>query len=137
MTNKNSSFKQTQIPFFTKSGSPMAYYTLSEDDTQIKVTREVCLAPANDTDNLYPQRWFVDEESGLVVRLPRIAKSEELARDNMRFFWREQKRTERGIACIGQGTAKCPKACFVAFQSKPEPHPQSQLIVSSSFSLFV
>jgi hypothetical protein len=111
MTSKHSSFKQTQIPFFTKSGSPMAYYTLSDDDVQTKVTREVCLALADDTDSPYPQRWFVDEESGLVVRLPRTKKSEDLARDNMRFFWREQKRTKRNIECVGQGTTRCPKGC--------------------------
>ena len=108
----NSNFKQTSIPFLTKSGTPMSYFTLSEDDTHTKVTRAECLAPAEQSDNIYPQRWFVDEESGLVVRLPRNAKSEELARDNMRFFWAEAKRQERRCACIARGSKRCPVKCY-------------------------
>ena len=108
----NSNFKQTSIPFLTKSGTPMSYFTLSEDDTHTKVTGAECLAPAEQSDNIYPQRWFVDEESGLVVRLPRNAKSEELARDNMRFFWAEAKRQERRCACIARGSKRCPVKCY-------------------------
>lgn len=104
--SSNSNFKQTSIPFLTKIGTPMSYFTLSEDETHTKVTRAECLAPAEQSDNIYPQRWFVDEESGLVVRLPRNAKSEELARDNMRFFWTEAKRQERRCVCIARGS-KC------------------------------
>ena len=95
MSNNRSSFKSTPIPHRSKFGEPMRYHVLSEDDTQTKVSRAECLAPAEKTDNPYQQRWFVDEESGLVIRLPRSAKGEKLARDNMRDIWREAKYQER------------------------------------------
>ena len=54
-----------------KSGEPMAYYILSDDGAQeFKVTRAECLARIEEPNNPFPQRWYVDEESGLVVRLP-------------------------------------------------------------------
>lgn len=95
MTNNRSSFKSTHIPHRTKSGETMRYYILAEDDTQTKVSRAKCLALAEKSYNPYPQRWFVDEESGLVIRLPRTAKGDKLARDNMRDIWREAKYQER------------------------------------------
>ncbi len=65
------SFKPTPIPHRTKFGEPMAYYTLSDDGKiHTEVSRSVCLAHTDETDNPFPQRWYVDEESGLVVRLP-------------------------------------------------------------------
>jgi hypothetical protein len=73
----------------------MRYYILFEDDAQTKVSRAECLALAEKSDSPYQQRWFVDEESGLVIRLPRTAKGDKLARDNMRDIWREAKYQER------------------------------------------
>jgi DNA-directed RNA polymerase specialized sigma24 family protein len=100
-------FKPTPIPHRSKSGNPMAYYMLSEDGVQTKVSRSVCLAPAEKPDSQYQQRWYVDEESGLVVRLPRNAEGEALARANMRDIWREQKYQERKRQCIYKNTTAC------------------------------
>ena len=101
------SFKPTPIPNRTKSGKPMAYYILSEDGMQeIKVTRAECLDRTEVPDGELPQRWFVDEESGMVVRLPRNQEGEGLARDNMRSIWRETKRIERNCSCVFKGTDK-------------------------------
>lgn len=85
------------------------------DDGKIhtEVPRSVCLANTDETDNPFPQRWYVDEESGLVVRLPRNQKGEELARDNMRSIWREQKHQERKFQCVWKGTNKCNQKCEV------------------------
>lgn len=106
------SFKPTPIPHRTKFGEPMAYYTLSDDGKiHTEVSRAVCLAHTDETDNPFPQRWYVDEESGLVVRLPRNQKGEELARDNMRSIWREQKHQERKFQCVWKGTNKCSQEC--------------------------
>jgi hypothetical protein len=90
-------FKSTPIPHRSTLGHPMRYYVLSEDGKETLVTRAECLAPAEESDNPCPQRWYVDEESGLVIRLPRTAKGEELARDNMRYIWREAKHQERWV----------------------------------------
>ena len=101
-------FKPTPIPKRTKSGEPMAYYILSEDGTQqTKVTRAECLARTDEPGIELPQRWYVDEEAGLVVRLPRNRMGEDLARDNMRSIWREAKRAERNCSCVYKGTDKC------------------------------
>ena len=106
------SFKPTPIPHRTKFGEPMAYYTLSDDGKiHTEASRAVCLARIEDPNNPFPQRWFVDEESGLVVRLPRNQKGEELARDNMRYIWREQKHQERKFQCVWKGTSKCDQKC--------------------------
>lgn len=105
--SQHKSFKQTPIPFWAKNGKPMAYYTISEDEKQTKVTRVECLVPAEKSDNPYPQRWFVDEESGLVVRLPRNAMGEKVAHENMRSIWRESKYQERRCECVLKGTADC------------------------------
>ncbi len=95
------SFKSTPIPYRAKNGEPMAYYILSEDGTQqTKVTRAECLDRTNEPCIEFPQRWYVDEESGLVVRLPRKQMGEDLALDNMRFIWREAKYQERKFQCI-------------------------------------
>jgi hypothetical protein len=107
MSNNSKSFKPTSIPHHSKSGNPMAYYALSEDGVQTKVSRSVCLALAEKSDNPYLQRWYVDEESGLVVRLPRNAEGEALSRVNMRDVWREQKYQERKRQCIYKGTTAC------------------------------
>jgi hypothetical protein len=109
--SKNKTSRNTPIPFWAKNGSPMTYYTLSENDAQTKVMRTECLARAEESDNPYPQRWFVDEESGLVARLPRTAKGEELARENMRSIWREDKQQERKCSCIAEGSTRCPLTC--------------------------
>ena len=102
------SFKPTPIPRRTKSGEPMSYYILSEDGKQeTKVTRAECLARTEVPDGELPQRWFVDEESGVVVRLPRNQEGEKLARENMRFIWREAKHIERNCSCVFKGTEKC------------------------------
>jgi len=106
------SFKPTPIPHRTKFGEPMAYYTLSDDGKiHTEVSRSVCLTHTDETDNPFPQRWYVDEESGLVVRLPRNQMGEDLARDNMRFIWREQKHQERKFQCVWKGTNKCDQKC--------------------------
>lgn len=106
------SFKPTPIPHRTKFGEPMAYYTLSDDGKiHTEVSRAVCLAHTDETDNPFPQRWYVDEESGLVVRLPRNQMGEDLARDNMRYIWREQKHQERKFQCVWKGTNKCDQKC--------------------------
>ena len=85
--SQNKSFKPTPIPHRTKSGEPMAYYILSEDGAQeFKVTRAECLALTEEPENPFPQRWYVDEESGLVVRLPRSQMSEDLARVMVKLF---------------------------------------------------
>lgn len=102
------SFKSTPIPHRAKNGEPMAYYILSEDGAQeSKVTRAECLARTEEPENPFPQRWFVDEDSGYVIRLPRNQKSEYLSRFNMRSIWREQKHQERRFACLLKGTEKC------------------------------
>lgn len=107
MTN-NKSFKPTPIPHRRKSGEPMQYYVLSEDyEQESKVTRAVCLAHSEESENPFPQRWYVDEEAGLVVRLPRNQMGEDLARENMRYIWREAKYQERRFACLLKGTGKC------------------------------
>lgn len=106
------SFKPTAIPHRTKFGKPMQYYVLSEDGEQeTKVTRAECLARTEEPENPFPQRWFVDEESGLVLRLPRNQMGEDLARYNMRSIWREQKVQERKFQCIWKGTNKCDQKC--------------------------
>jgi DNA-directed RNA polymerase sigma subunit (sigma70/sigma32) len=90
----------------------MAYYTLSDDGKiHTEVSRSVCLTHTDETDNPFPQRWYVDEESGLVVRLPRNQMGEDLARDNMRSIWREQKHQERKFQCVWKGTNKCDQKC--------------------------
>lgn len=110
--SQKKSFKPTPIPHRTKFGEPMAYYMLSDDGKiHTEISRSVCLAHTDETDNQFPQRWYVDEESGLVVRLPRNQKGEDLARDNMRFIWREQKHQERKFQCIWKGTNKCDQKC--------------------------
>lgn len=85
----------TPISQHSKLGEQMHYSILTEDGTQTIVSRSECLEHVGESDSPYPQRWYVDEESGLVVRLPRTAKSEKLARENMRFTWREAKHQER------------------------------------------
>ena len=106
------SFKPTPIPHRTKSGEQMAYYTLSDDGKiHTEVSRATCLAHTDETDNPFPQRWYVDEESGLVVRLPRNQMGEDLARNNMRSIWREQKHQERKFQCVWKGTTKCDQKC--------------------------
>lgn len=102
------SFKPCPIPHRTKSGEPMQFYVLTEDGEQeSKVTRAVCLARSEESENPFLQRWFVDEESGIVIRLPRNQIGEDLARENMRFIWREAKYQERRFACLLKGTKKC------------------------------
>ena len=65
------SFKPTPIPHRTKFGEPMAYCTLSDDGKiHTEASRAVCLARIEEPNNPFPHRWFVDEESGLVVCLP-------------------------------------------------------------------
>ena len=101
-------FKPTPIPCFSKFGKPMAYYILSEVGKQeTQVTRAECLARTEVPDGELPQRWFVDEESGMVVRLPRNKMGEDLARENMQFIWREAKRIERNFSCVFKNTDKC------------------------------
>jgi hypothetical protein len=109
---RKESFKPTPIPHRTKFGEPMAYYTLSDDGKiHTEVSRSVCLARIDEPNNPFPQRWYVDEESGLVVRLPRNQKGEELARDNMRYIWREDKKQERKASCIAKCSNRCPITC--------------------------
>ena len=110
--SKNKSFKPTPIPHRSKFGESMQYYVLSDDGEQeSKVTRATCLARTEEPENPFPQRWFVDEDSGLVVRLPRNQKGEELARDNMRYIWREDKKQERKVSCIAECSNRCPITC--------------------------
>jgi hypothetical protein len=105
-------FKPTPIPHRTKYGEPMAYYALSDDGkVYTEVSRSVCLARIEDLENPFPQRWYVDEESGLVVRLPRNQMGEDLARENMRSIWREEKYRERKFQCVWKGTNKCNQKC--------------------------
>lgn len=111
-SNGKTSFKQTPIPYRNKSGEPMTYFVLSEDgNDHIKVSRTECLTRIEEPDNPYPQRWFVDEESGLVVRLPRNEKGENIARENMTSVWREAKYNERKFSCADKGSSRCPKRC--------------------------
>lgn len=99
------------IYHLSKLGKSISYYILEDDGTPVKVTREKCLSPAEESDSPYPQRWFVDEESGLVIRLPRTAESDILARDNMRDIWREGKKMKRKAACSAEGSGRCPISC--------------------------
>lgn len=109
---RKESFKPTPVPHRTKFGEPMAYYTLSDDGKiHTEVSRSVCLARIDEPNNSFPQRWYVDVESGLVVRLPRNQKGEELARDNMRYIWREDKKQERKASCIAECSNRCPITC--------------------------
>lgn len=111
---RKKSFKSTPIPHRTKYGEPMSYYILSEDGKkETKVSRAECLVRIDETDSSFPQRWYVDEESGLVIRLPRNQMGEDLARENMRFIWREQKHQERKYQCVWKGTNKCNQKCEV------------------------
>jgi RNA polymerase sigma factor (sigma-70 family) len=105
--SKSESYRNTPIPYHAKNGDPMTYFIVDEYSNHTSVTRAECLARQDAPDGQPTQRWFVDEESGLVVRLPRTKESEELARDNMQFFWREAKRREREFGCIYKGTDKC------------------------------
>ena len=105
--SKSESYRNTPIPYRAKNGDPMTYFIVDEEGKHTSVTRAECLSRQDAPDGQPTQRWFVDEESGLVVRLPRTDESEELARDNMQFFWREAKRRERGFGCIYKGTDKC------------------------------
>jgi len=90
----------------------MAYYALSDDGKiHTEVSRSVCLTHTEEPENPFPQRWYVDEESGLVVRLPRNQMGDDLARDNMRSIWREQKHQERKFQCVWKGTNKCDQKC--------------------------
>ena len=102
------SFKPTPIPRRAKSGEPTVYYILSEDGKQeTKVTRAECLARTEEPGIELPQRWYVDEEAGLVVRLPRNQMGEDISRENMRSIWREAKYQERRFACLNKGTEQC------------------------------
>lgn len=110
--SQSKSFKSTPIPYRSKSGEPMSYYILSEDgNDHIRVSRSECHTRIEAPDNPYPQRWFVDEESGLVVRLPRNEKGESIARENMNSVWREAKYNERKCSCADKGSSRCPKNC--------------------------
>lgn len=94
--SKSESYKHTPIPNFSTSGAPMQYLILSDDGAiYTETSRAECLAPSVASNNPYQQRWYVDIESGLVVRLPRNKMGEDLARDNMRSVWRELKDRER------------------------------------------
>lgn len=110
--SQNNTFRTTPIPHRTKFGEPMTYYTLSDDGKiHTETSRAACLARSEEPNNPFPQRWYVDEESGLVVRLPRNQMGEDLARDNMRSIWREQKYQERKFQCVWKGTNKCDQKC--------------------------
>ena len=110
--SQNNTFRTTPIPHRTKFGEPMIYYTLSDDGKiHTETSRAACLARSEEPENSFPQRWYVDEESGLVVRLPRNQIGEDLARDNMRSIWREQKQQERKFQCVWKGTNKCDQKC--------------------------
>lgn len=110
--SQNNTFRTTPIPHRTKFGEPMTYYTLSDDGKiHTETSRAACLARSEEPENSFPQRWYVDEESGLVVRLPRNQMGEDLARDNMRSIWREQKYQERKFQCVWKGTNKCDQKC--------------------------
>lgn len=95
MSKKRKSFKPTPIPYRSVYGEPMRYVIVNDDGADRTVSRAECLAAPDASDNPYPQRWFVDEESGLVIRLPRTANGEAQARENMRYIWREKKHEER------------------------------------------
>ena len=110
--SQNNTFRTTPIPHRTKFGEPMIYYTLSDDGKiHTETSRAACLARSEEPENSFPQRWYVDEESGLVVRLPRNQMGEDLARENMRSIWREQKYQERKFQCVWKGTNKCDQKC--------------------------
>ena len=110
--SQNNTFRTTPIPHRTKFGEPMTYYTLSDDGKiHTETSRAACLARSEEPENSFPQRWYVDEESGLVVRLPRNQMGEDLARENMRSIWREQKHQERKFQCVWKGTNKCDQKC--------------------------
>lgn len=110
--SQNNTFRTTPIPHRTKFGEPMTYYTLSDDGKiHTEASRAACLARSEEPENSFPQRWYVDEESGLVVRLPRNQMGEDLARENMRSIWREQKYQERKFQCVWKGTNKCDQKC--------------------------
>ena len=110
--SQNNTFRTTPIPHRTKFGEPMTYYTLSDDGKiHTETSRAACLARSEEPENSFPQRWYVDEESGLVVRLPRNQMGEDLARENMRSIWREQKYQERKFQCVWKGTNKCDQKC--------------------------
>lgn len=98
-----------KIPYKAKSGEPMSYFILTEDGSHITTTRAECLA--NSENKTYPQRWFVDEESGLVVRLPQNETGEEIARANMQSIWTQEKQAERAVSCVDKYTARCPFDC--------------------------
>lgn len=109
MSNQSKSFKTTPIPHRSKFGTQMEYFILSEDGKQTKVTRAECIGRKDKTQQ--PHLLFVDVESGRVYQLPRTPQNEQLARDNMRDIWREDKRQERKASCVGEGSNRCPITC--------------------------
>ncbi|MCC7571063.1 hypothetical protein KO465_07035 [Candidatus Micrarchaeota archaeon] len=112
MSNTSKSFKPTPIPHRTKFGEPMAYYTLSDDGKiHTEVSRAECLARIDEPGTPFPQRWYVDDESGLVIRLPHNQMGKDLSRENMRSIWREQKYQERKFQCVWKDTNKCSQKC--------------------------
>jgi len=100
---KNKSFRKTPIPHRSKFGEPMVYYVLSEDGKEYtRITRSECLGSGN---------LFVDDEAGIVIRLPDNEMGEKYARMNMRSNWREQKQRERRFQCIWKETKNCNQKC--------------------------
>jgi RNA polymerase sigma factor (sigma-70 family) len=90
----------------------MHYYILADDlSRETEVTRAECLSHTQEPDNPSSPKLYVDEESGMVVRLPNNPEAEELARENMRYIWRESKYRERKYACIWKETEKCGQCC--------------------------
>lgn len=100
---ENKSFRKTPIPHRSKFGEPMVYYVLSEDGKEYtRITRSECLGSGN---------LFVDDEAGIVIRLPDNEMGEKYARMNMRSNWREQKQRERRFQCVLKETSRCTVGC--------------------------
>ena len=79
-----------------------------------RVTRKECFAaPTPPTAaNPYPQRWYYDPESGLVVRLPRNKMGNDLAKQNAADLKAEERQRERYDGCAARrGEVRCPVTC--------------------------
>ena len=90
------------------------YQVMAPDGECTKVTRTECFAtPTPPTaDNPYPQRWYYDPESGLVIRLPRNMMGSVLARRNAADLRTEERQRKRQYSCAGRsGEVQCSMRC--------------------------
>jgi len=84
-------YRNTRIPSRANDGTPTTYFIVDDDGSHRAVTRAECLAH----DEQGTPHLFVEPDGTTVTRLPRTALGEQLARENMRYIWREEQRARR------------------------------------------